>query len=156
MCRAAARHTITYVTPDDLRTVQRSWSQLQPRCDALLDVLAHRFEAAGPSVILPDDRARWLYTAVDELVDLLAMPSRLAESARSIGATWPDPLTAPSFATEGRAWLAAAGACLPSWSEDTADAWKQAWLLLSDVLAAEVLSPFVDVPPEGTPKGTEP
>jgi hypothetical protein len=150
MCSAAEKRTIVSVTPEDLRTVHRSWSQLQPRANALLDDLTRRFEAAGPSAIVPARRARWLYAAVDELADLLAVPSRLADRARSIGATWPDPLTAPSFATEGRAWLAAADACLPSWSEDTADAWKQAWLLLSDVLAAEALSPFIEMPPNGT------
>jgi hypothetical protein len=150
MCGGSARRMIVSVTPEDLRTVQRSWSQLQPKADALLDDLARRFEVGGASAIPPASRAHWLYAAIEELVDLLAVPSQLADRARAIGATWPDPLTAPSFATEGSAWLAAADACLPSWSEDTADAWKQAWLLLSDVLAAEALSPFVD------PKGTGP
>ena len=62
--------------------------------------------------------------------------------ARALGETWPDPLVAPCFATEGRAWLGAAAECQPSWSPSFETAWRQAWLLLSDVLAAESLSPF--------------
>ena len=53
-------------------------------------------------------------------------------------------LTAPSFAVEGAAWLAAAADCCPAWCDADAAAWRQAWLLLSDVLAVEALSPFAD------------
>jgi hypothetical protein len=82
--------------------------------------------------------------AVDELVGLLPVPSVLAARARDLGTSWPEPLTAPCYAVDGRAWMAAAAACSPSWTEATASAWRQAWLLLSDELAAETLSPFVD------------
>jgi hypothetical protein len=40
--------------------------------------------------------------------------------------------------------MGAARACLPTWTDRTEVAWCQAWLLLSDVLAAEALSPFSD------------
>lgn len=137
------------MTPDELITVQRSWSRLLGDRPALLAALTERFAAAS-GTIEPADRARWLLAAADELVELLPAPSRLATQARAIGATWPDPLTAPSYATEGRAWLAAAADRDPRWSDEEALAWKGAWLLLSDVLAAEALSPFVDLSP-GTP-----
>jgi hypothetical protein len=131
------------MTPDDLSTVQGSWSELSGRRALLVAALVHRFERA-PSAIAATQRAVWLFDAVAELVSLLCTPSGLAERARALGETWPDPLTAPSFAIEGRAWMAAAGECLPSWSEHTEAAWRQAWSLLSDVLATEALSPFAD------------
>jgi hypothetical protein len=134
------------MTPDDLTTVQRTWSQLRRRRDALVAALTRRFDAVGPSPIAPPIRARWLVGAVEELVGLLSAPSDLATRARDLGETWPDPLTAPCFGIEGRAWMGAAGECLPTWSAHTEAAWRQAWLLLSDVLAAETLSPFADPP----------
>ena len=99
-------------------------------------------------VVPADERAEWLLYAVSVLVDLLPVPSQLAGRARTLGQTWPDPLVAPSFANEGRAWLGAAAECQPSWSPTVEHAWRQAWLLLSDVLAAESLSPFAN--PRGT------
>jgi hypothetical protein len=134
------------MTPDDLLTVYRSWDDLARRRATLLEALTRRFEAAVPSTVESTTRAAWLLGAVEQLVGLLSVPSRLAERARNIGETWPDPLTAPSFALEGRAWMGAAGECLPTWSTATEAAWRQAWLLLSDVLAAESLSPFSDGP----------
>lgn len=144
------------MTPDDVRTVQDTWAELRRRRAALLDELTCCFAADGPAVIAADLRAGWLYSAVDELVGLLPAPSRLADRARDIGGTWPDPLTAPCFAIEGRAWMAAAGACLPTWSEKIELAWRQAWLLLSDVLAAETLSPFADGWDHGRTRPVEP
>jgi len=134
------------MTSDDLATVQRSWTLLRPRRAALLDALTRRFEVLGPPSFDPATRARWLLDVVEELVELLTTPSVLASRASALGATWPDPHTAPSFGAEGRAWLDAAEVCQPGWSKETALAWKQAWLLLSDVLAAEALSPFADDP----------
>ena len=134
------------MTSDDLAAVQRSWALLRPRRAALLDALVRRFEVLGPPTFDPATRARWLLDVVQELVGLLATPSVLASRATALGATWPDPHTAPCFAAEGRAWLDAAEVCLPGWTQETALAWKQAWLLLSDVLAAEALSPFADEP----------
>jgi hypothetical protein len=134
------------VTPDDLATVQRSWAQLRLRRAVLLDALTAGFADRGATAVPPDARASWLLGAVEELVGLLATPSALADHARELGSTWPDPCTAPSYAVEGTTWQAAARACLPTWTERTGAAWQQAWLLLSDVLAAEALSPFADPP----------
>ena len=68
----------------------------------------------------------------------------VADRARGLLASWPDPATSPSYAVDGRAWMAAAGECLPTWSAEVEASWKQGWLLLSEVLAAETLSPFHD------------
>lgn len=134
------------MTPDDLSSVERTWSELRCRRDPLLAELTRRFQSGIASGLPADVRAAWLLSAVDELVGLLSVPSRLAERARDLGETWPDPLTAPCFAVEGQAWMGAAGECLASWTPENEAAWRQAWLLLSDVLAAETLSPFADVP----------
>ena len=130
------------MSPDDLAAVLRSWAELACQRTALLDALTREFGVTAPEPIAPAERAQWLFDAVEALVSLLPAPSRLETKARAIGETWPDPLTAPSFRIEGRAWLDAAAACLPDWTEHRSEAWRQAWLLLSDVLAAEALSPF--------------
>jgi hypothetical protein len=132
------------MTPGDVRTVHRSWSELHGRRAALLTALTRRFECGGLTDVAAALRAIWLFDAVHELVSLLPVPSQLADRARDIGQRWPDPLTAPSFAIDGRAWMASAAECTASWTDATDAAWRQAWLLLSDVLAAETLSPFVD------------
>ena len=132
------------MTPDDLVTVERSWSELRTRRAPLLAALTRRFEAVAPPAMPAGRRAEWLLCAVEALVGLLSAPSRLAACARDVGKTWPDPRTAPSFGVEGRAWMGAARECLAGWSDRTEAAWCQAWLLLSEVLAAEALSPFCD------------
>ena len=132
------------MTPDDVSTVERSWDELRRRRTSLIAELARRYDDAGASTLLPDLRAAWLYVAVDELVGLLPAPSRLAARARELGTSWPEPLTAPCFAVDGRAWMAAAAVCSTRWTPSTETAWRHAWLLLSDELAAETLSPFVD------------
>jgi hypothetical protein len=130
------------MNPDDVSTVQRSWAELRRSRQPLLDELTRGFADFEPSAMSPDSRAVWLLAAVEELVGLLPAPSRLAAHARLLGETWPDPLTAPCYGVEGRVWMAAAGACSANWSAATEAAWCQAWWLLSDVLAAETLSPF--------------
>jgi hypothetical protein len=130
------------MTPDDLAAVHRSWAELRRTRLALQRALTRQYEQAPASPLPADERAEWLIYAVSVLVDLLPVPSRLADRARALGEAWPDPLVAPSFAIEGRAWLAAAAECQPCWSPAVETAWRQAWLLLSDVLAAESLSPF--------------
>jgi len=135
------------MTPDDLVTVERSWAELRARRDPLLAALTRRFEAAVGSPTAARLRAAWMLCAVEELVGLLTAPSRLAVRARGIGESWPDPKTAPCFGVEGRAWMGAARDCLPTWTDRAEAAWCQAWLLLSDVLAAEALSPFCDESP---------
>ena len=82
--------------------------------------------------------------AADELVGVLSSPSRLGDRIAVLGATWPDPLVAPSLAVDGEAWLRAAADCSAAWWPSTARAWRHAWLLLSDVIAGESLSPFGD------------
>ena len=130
------------MTPEDIDTVQRSWAELRRQRPALDGALTRQYKLLATSPIPASTRSRWLLDAIAELVDLLPVPSRLADRARALGETWPDPLVAPSFANEGRAWLAAAAECQRTWSPAVAAAWRQAWLLLSDVLAAEALSPF--------------
>lgn len=148
MCREVAWRIIASMTPDDLTTVLRSWSDLRCRQAELTAALTQCFASVDRATIDAGARARWLVAAVEELVGLLVAPSALASRARALGSTWPDPHTAPCFATEGRAWLDASGACSPVWTDTTALAWKQAWLLLSDVLAAEALSPFAEATPD--------
>ncbi len=138
---------IAGMTPEALAAVQRSWAEIGAVPDALVAALTRCFETAGPSVIPPAGRAEWLLGAVATLVGLLPVPSRLAARARDVGRTWPDPLAAPCFVVEGRAWMAAASECSERWCDATESAWHQAWLLLSDVLAAEALSPFADPQP---------
>ena len=136
---------IAGVAPDDIQTVWRSWAHLRSCRALLVTALAFRFETARVAVgSAAAERAEWLVRAVEELVELLPAPSRLADRARALGDVWPDPFTAPSFAVEGRAWMAAAHECLETWSADVEAAWREAWVLLSDVLAAEALSPFTE------------
>ena len=129
------------MAPGDVSIVRDSWLQLRPRSQMLLDVLCRRFqvEKASTRAAL---RAAWLVRAVDELIDLLSEPSRLAEHARPLAPSWPDGTAAPTAHVDGRAWTAAAAVCLPTWSPQVEDAWRQAWLLLADVLACEILCPF--------------
>jgi hypothetical protein len=134
------------MTPEDLSAVQRSWPECLRTREPLLDALARRFDSVAPTPLHAEQRARWLFSAIEDLVGLLSAPSRLAARARDVGATWPDPLTAPSFGVEGRAWMQAADECLVIWSRELEASWRQAWMLLSDVLAAEALSPFTDEP----------
>jgi len=132
------------VSPDDLQTVQRSWTAFLRHREALLSSLAAHLRDLTPAPIAAAHRACWLFRAVEELVELLPEPSRLELHARHLGETWPDKLVAPSYAVDGRAWMRAADECLDVWSPGIEAAWRQAWLLLSEVLAAETLSPFAD------------
>jgi hypothetical protein len=133
------------MTPDDVGTVQQSWLQLRRVQASLITELTRRYDAAAtPGSLLPDLRAAWLCVAVDELVDLLPSPSSLAARARVLIGSWPEPLSAPCFAVDGTAFMEAAAACAPQWTRATESAWRQAWLLLADELAAEALSPFAD------------
>ncbi len=132
------------MTPEDLTRVQSSWTNFVHARTRVLAVLAEWFEPVARPTFSAARRAEWLFEAVEELVDLLSAPSCLADHARRLAQTWPDPRRAPCFAIEGRAWMGAASACLAEWSPSLERAWRQAWLLLSDVLAAETLSPFCD------------
>jgi hypothetical protein len=129
------------MSPEDLSTVDRSWAELRYRQGELVARLESNFRCVGATDAAAA-RARWLVYAVAELVDLLAAPSRLAERARLLANSWPLTGTPPTFAIEGQAWMRAAQDVSPSWTDDTELAWRHAWLLLSDVLADETLSPF--------------
>jgi hypothetical protein len=115
----------------------------------MLTGLAGRFEPLSASAAAAALRAQWLVDATEALVGLLAIPSQLSDRARALGETWPDPLTAPSYAVEGEAWLATAKECVPNWSPRLDEAWRQGWRLLSEVLAAEALAPFQSAGAEG-------
>ena len=133
------------MSPNDVSTVQRSWAELRRVQTSLITELTRRYDAAAsPGALLPDLRAAWLCVAVDELVDLLPAPSVLAARARVLIESWPEPLSSPCFAIDGVAFMASAAACAPHWTAMTESAWRAAWLLLSDELAAEALSPFAD------------
>jgi hypothetical protein len=138
------------VTPDDVVFVGRSWDELALRRDDLVDRLTASFSA----VSRPDtarERACWLVDAVAELVDLLSAPSQLGQRARQLFATWPDPGSSPSFRVDGHAWIDAARDVGPTWTSNAEGAWRHAWLLLSDVLAEESLSPFAGAPDPDAP-----
>jgi hypothetical protein len=128
------------VTPDDLAEVQRTWSELQVGGSDLHAALTARLSAVGAA--MPAERAAWLLGAIANLVDLLSSPSRLAERAREVVASWPDPGGRPSYAVDGVAWAGAAASCVPDWSAQTALAWRHGWLLVCEIMAAETLSPF--------------
>lgn len=131
--------------PEDIATVERSVALLRAQGPALYDHLATSFravDATGDAAL----RARWLVSAIEELAGLLAVPSRLELRARGLAATVPDGLPAPTFQVEGRAWMSAARALCPGWSARSEEAWHHAWLLLSNVLDNDSLSPFADPP----------
>jgi hypothetical protein len=139
------------VSPDDLDAVGRSWADLRGRQAELVEQLEAAFRSVGP-VELAAPRARWLVDAVAELVGLLPTPSRLGQRARELAGTWPLEGTAPTFAVDGHAWMQAGRHASPSWTGQTEEAWRHAWLLLSDELAEQALSPFaVPRPPARQP-----
>lgn len=140
--RAGARPSnIVVMSPDDVAAVQRSWAELRPQGPRLLAQLTWTFVPHVPTGTAPA-RAGWLLDAVHALVDLLETPSRLGPAARDVVATWPAPGQVPSAHVEGEVWLAAARVLCPTWTAATDSAWRSAWLMLSDVLAQESLSPF--------------
>ena len=132
------------MSPDDLAIVDRSWAELKSRLDELVASLA--VALPGCDLSQPDGRARWLIESVIELVGLLRAPSELAAAARRRAAMFPCEGSAPTFSVDGRAFLRAAASIGPSWSPRDDRAWRQAWLLLADVLAEQSLSPFADPP----------
>jgi hypothetical protein len=130
------------VSPDDLATVRCSWAALAPAGPQLIEVLGDVLANDVDVVEEAQPRARRLVEAVAQLVDLLATPSRLGQRARQLAERWPDGSPSPSFRVDGQAWIAAATFCDPCWTACTEQAWRQAWLLLSEVLAEDALSPF--------------
>jgi hypothetical protein len=143
------------MTPEELRLVQDSWRQVLLEREAVQAVLTRRFRQVVATSKDAAERACWLFRAVEELVELLPAPSRLEQHARHLGDTWPDPVVAPSFAIDGQAWMFAAASCVPGWTPGVERAWRQAWLLLSEVLAAETLSPFAGERPASAERSPE-
>ena len=129
------------MSPDDLAAVEQSWVGLRELRSELVTELESAFALVEPAD-LAAPRADWLFDAVAALVGLLTAPSVLGNRARELATTWPVPDTPPSFRVEGQAWMRAAGAVCSCWSEHAELAWRRAWLLLSEVLAEDALSPF--------------
>ena len=134
------------MSPDDIAVVQRSWAGLRRRRDDLVRRLALELGALDVidtgDVAMAARRAAWLVGSVDELTGLLRSASRLEARARELFADWPVAGVTPTFAVDGTAWMAAARSVAPSWSDEMARAWRRAWLLVSEVLALDALSPF--------------
>jgi hypothetical protein len=129
------------MSPEELAIVGNSWCELQ----LAPDEIANRLAASYATVLEPhaaEERARWLVGAVTELVGLLSSPSQLAERARQLAQSLPASTVPPTFKLDGAAWMSAACAVSRCWSTSSEHAWRRAWLLLSDVLANESLSPF--------------
>ena len=140
-CNIIQRRDEWRVCPEDLAAVVDSWAALQLRRGALADRLAASYGA----VLAPhtaEQRARWLVDAVADLVGLLTAPSLLAARARDVAATLPQQSSAPTFVLDGNAWMSAAREVSASWSDCLDQSWRHAWLLLSEALAIESLSPF--------------
>jgi hypothetical protein len=135
------------MSPEDVAVVDRSWAELRLRDDALVDRLAVALAAACPAESAAN-RARWLVDSVGELVGLLTAPSQLGRRARLLALARPCPGSAPSFRVDGQAWMIAAPGVCATWTAHTERAWRHAWLLLSDVLAEESLSPFASPSPQ--------
>lgn len=139
------------MSPEDIAVVAESWAEIRFRRAALIDRLAESYRAGG-CVKAVESRAQWLVDAVGEVVDLLACPSQLADRARELAVARPDPGSAPTFLVDGNAWMISVSEVCPHWTNESDHAWRQAWLLLSEVLAVESLSPFARQPP-GSPPG---
>jgi hypothetical protein len=129
------------VCPEDLAVVADSWAELQLRGEQLCARLAVSYRA-NLSPHAAAQRAGWLVDAVAELVGVLTAPSQLAARARDVAATLPQPSSAPTFVLDGNAWMSAAREVSASWSDCREQAWRHAWLLLSEAIANESLSPF--------------
>jgi hypothetical protein len=129
------------MSPEELAIVCRSWTELQ----LMPDEIAARVAESYATTLDPsgaEKRARWLVAAVTELVGLLTSPSQLAERARQLAQSLPASTVAPTFKLDGTAWMRAASSVSQSWGPSSEHAWRRAWLLLSDALANESLSPF--------------
>jgi hypothetical protein len=127
------------MTSDDITIVERSWR--------IAAGPPHRYELhtatcrqLGHDVAA--DHARWLLASVDALVGLLGTPSELGPRARRLDADRPVGVPSPTWVLDGAALLAALRSvdddlCAP----DVELAWRRAWHLLAEELAADDLSP---------------
>jgi hypothetical protein len=133
------------MSPEQLALVCESWADLSTRGDSIADRLAQSYGAVVPAEMAAQ-RARWLVHAVTELVGLLTSPSLLAGRARELAQSLPASDIALTFTLDGNAWMCAGRDLCPLWTEPCEQAWRGAWLLLSDVVANESLSPFAASP----------
>jgi hypothetical protein len=133
--------TMIVMSPEELASVCESWTELQHRRPEIVTSLGEMYGAVMSEAVAAD-RARWLVDAVSELVTLLTAPSQLGDRARELAQCLPGAETAPTFVLDGSAWMIAARDACSTWTDASEHAWRQAWLLLSDVLANESLSPF--------------
>jgi hypothetical protein len=136
------------MSPDDVALVDRSWRDLQEHRAVLRERLTEVLTEHGAPA---SERADWLLDAVDELIDLLTAPSRLAPRARDFATTFACPGSPPTFEVDGRAWMAAARDVCPTCTTPAERAWGQAWMLLTSVLAESAPSPFAT--PDDAPQG---
>ena len=141
------------MSPDDLAVVERSWDELRRGRGALVQHLAGSYGIVTPTSDA-EARAGWLCDAVADSSGCLSAPSQLELRARQLADTWPDPGSAPSFRVDGVGSMQGAGVVCPTSTARSERAWRRAWLLLSDVLAEESLSPFACPSHDGAP--TEP
>ena len=133
--------TMIPMSPEELAQVCESWTELRHHRSEIVASLGDMYGAVLPEAEAVA-RARWLVDAVSELVTLLTAPSQLGERARELAHCLPGAETAPTFVLDGSAWMIAARDASDTWTDACEHAWRQAWLLLSDVLAIESLSPF--------------
>lgn len=136
------------MSPEELAQVCESWTELQHRRGQIVASLGEMYCSVLAEQVAAD-RARWLVDAVAELVTLLSSPSQLGDRARELAQRLPGADTAPTFVLDGSAWTIAARDACSIWTDSCEHAWHQAWLLLSDVLANESLSPFAGPPSYG-------
>ena len=129
------------MSPEELALVCESWTELHQCRREIVSSLGESYGAVLARQTA-DERARWLIDTVSELVSLLSAPSQLADRARELAQSLPGSETAPTFVLDGNAWMVAARETCGAWTESCEHAWRQAWLLLSDVVANESLSPF--------------
>lgn len=129
------------MSPEELAQVSETWTEMQHRRGQIAASLGEMYSAVLAEAIATE-RARWLVNAVSELVTLLSSPSQLGDRARELAHSLPGADTAPTFVLDGSAWMIAARDACTTWTDSCEHAWRQAWLLLSDVLSNESLSPF--------------
>ena len=135
------------MSPIDLTLVEPRGRALGTHRDELVSSLTDLLATDCPSGQAAR-RASWLADAVAQLVVLLPEPSRLGRQARTLVGSWPCPASAPSFHVDGPRLDGCGRRDVDgTWTRRTAQAWRQAWLLLSEELAESSLSPFAYVAP---------
>jgi hypothetical protein len=135
------------MTPEDVVVVQRSWTRLVAQREAFAARLGAALAVQRGMAIGPPHAARLLAIA-DELIPLLATPSALAARVGALVSTWPPGAPAPSVEVDADTWALVARDLLATWTPHDEVAWRRAWVLLVDVLAADCLAPFPGPAPD--------